>query len=236
MNGTIVGKAEAGTASAPIRRHKPFGALNQRIVRGSVRGWVAGEAADGASPEVEFLIGTELIGRCTADKPTEQRLRNDDCPVRGFHFLLPEPYRLRHSALHLVARIVGADIELTGSPLLLPQQPDIVGALACLQSPAIEGWALDLLRPARPVVVIAVQDGEIRAMASTQAGLEHVSQQGFSGDFRFRIPILTKGAEELSRVQVFVANTNQKLEWDKQAGIDGSFSSVSSESFKFLLD
>ena len=235
MNSTTVGKADSSRDASPVRSQKLFGALEQIVARGVVSGWIAGDTADGVYPEVEFLIGTELIGRCTADEPTSQRLRNDDRQIRGFHFHLPEQYRLRHSALHLVARIVD-DIELTGSPLLLPQCPDIVGAAECLQSPAIEGWALDILRPDRPVVVIAVQEGEIRAIASTQSGLEHLCQHGFSGDFRFRIPVLTKSAEELSRVQVFVANTNQKLEWENQVGTDRSNSGASPESFKFLLD
>lgn len=236
MDTTTVGKADASRAPAHIRRDRPFGAIEQRVVRGAVRGWIAGDAADGACPEVEFLIGTELVGRCTAHEPTSQRLRNDDRPIRGFQFLVPEQYRLRHPALRLVARIVNDNIELIGSPLLIPQSPDIVGEIEFLHSPAIEGWALDLLRPARPIVVIAAQRGEICAIASTQSGLEVLSQHGFSGDFRFRIPMLTDSADGLSHVQVFVANTDQRLACGIEVPSTIVVPGASPQPFKFLLD
>jgi GT2 family glycosyltransferase len=126
-----------------------------------VEGWAVNLQKPDERVTVEILIGTDTVGCVIAGEKRPDVAIPGVPPFCGFSFDLPDPEDPR-APKRIAARIAGQRTELTGSPSIVEPMPQLQGRFDTLHGMSAHGWAIDLSRPDKRVMVEAVgPDGQV---------------------------------------------------------------------------
>jgi GT2 family glycosyltransferase len=118
---------------------------------------------------VEFLAGNLLMAQAVATRDVGTEEEADGGPTQSWRFRLPVHALLRpHETLTVQPRVAG---RLLPGPLLT-LSAEAMGVLGCLDRASphhVEGWAIDLRRPARPVRLDVVVNARVVTTVRAQS-------------------------------------------------------------------
>jgi GT2 family glycosyltransferase len=124
-----------------------------------VEGWAVRFAQPPAPVDLDILVGTEIVGRVTANQLREDLRQSGLGDGRcGFSFDLPSPED-PGARKRVSVRLAGTGTELTGSPVVIDPRPNLLGRFDTLHGMSAHGWALDRAQPGSKVVVEALGPG-----------------------------------------------------------------------------